>query len=50
MGAAAGAKSGVQPGHGPVPVVLTSANTLQKILELASVLDEQNIPDTGAGS
>lgn len=48
MGATAGAKSGsYNLGTDAVPVVLTSANTLQKILELASVLDEQNIPDSG---
>jgi hypothetical protein len=34
-------------GSDAAPVVLTSANVLQKILELASVLDEQNVPAEG---
>ena len=45
-GATAGVKSGsYNLGTDAVPVVLTGANILQKILELASVLDEQNVPD-----
>lgn len=48
MGATAGAKSAsYNLGTDAAPVVLTAANTLQKILELASVLDEQNVPDSG---
>jgi hypothetical protein len=50
-GAGAGAKSGAfNLGTDTAPVVMntTSANVaLQKILELASVLDEQNVPDGG---
>lgn len=46
-GATAGAKSASYDlGTDDAPVVLTAANVLQKILELASVLDEQNIPDS----
>ena len=30
-----------------VPVTLTASNVLQKILEMASVLDEQNVPNEG---
>lgn len=48
MGATAGTKShAYNLGTDAVPVVMTAANVLQKILELASVLDEQNIPDNG---
>lgn len=48
MGATAGKNSqSFNLGTDTAPVVLTAANTLQKILELASVLDEQNVPDTG---
>ena len=48
MGATAGAKSGgYNLGTDAAPIVLTAANTLQKILEMASVLDEQNVPDSG---
>jgi hypothetical protein len=48
MGATAGAKShSYNLGTDAAPVTLTAANTLQKVLELASVLDEQNIPDSG---
>lgn len=44
-GATAGANSGAYNlGTDAAPVALTSVNVLQKILELASVLDEQNIP------
>lgn len=46
-GSAAGAKSGsFNMGTDAAPVALTSANVLQKILEMASVLDEQNVPET----
>lgn len=46
-GATAGAKSGAYNlGTDTAPVTLTGANVLQKILELASVLDEQNVPET----
>lgn len=45
-GATAGAKSASYDlGTDDVPIALTPANVLQKILELASVLDEQNVPD-----
>ena len=44
-GATAGANSaGYNLGTDAAPVTLTAANVLQKILELASVLDEQNVP------
>lgn len=47
QGAAAGAKSGsYNLGTDLAPVTLTAANVLQKVLELASVLDEQNVPDS----
>jgi hypothetical protein len=47
-GATAGAKSGLfNLGTTGAPVALTAANVLQKVLELASVLDEQNVPDSG---
>jgi hypothetical protein len=46
-GATAGAKSGAYNlGTDLAPVALTSTNILQKITELASVLDEQNVPET----
>lgn len=46
-GATAGAKSGLYNlGTDAAPVALTASNVLQKILELASVLDEQNVPDS----
>jgi hypothetical protein len=46
-GATAGAKSGsYNLGTDLAPITLTAANVLQKILELASVLDEQNIPES----
>ena len=46
-GSAAGKRSASYDlGTDAAPVVLTGANVLQKILELASVLDEQDIPDT----
>jgi hypothetical protein len=46
-GATAGAKSGAYNlGTDSSPITLTNANVLQKILELASVLDEQNVPET----
>jgi hypothetical protein len=47
-GATAGVKSGqFNMGTDAAPVVLTAANVLQKVLELASVLDEQNVPSEG---
>lgn len=47
-GATAGAKSGsFNMGTDAAPVALTGANVLQKILEMASILDEQNVPDSG---
>ena len=46
-GATAGAKSSSYDlGTDDTPITLTAANVLQKILEMASVLDEQNIPDS----
>lgn len=46
-GATAGRKSGLYNlGTDAAPVALTASNVLQKILELASVLDEQNVPDS----
>ena len=46
-GATAGAKSGsYNLGTDTAPVTLTASNVLQKILEMASVLDEQNIPES----
>jgi hypothetical protein len=46
-GAAAGVKSGsYNLGTDAAPVVLTAANVLATILSMASVLDEQNVPDS----
>lgn len=46
-GATAGAKSGLYNlGTHVAPIALTAANVLQKILEMASVLDEQNVPES----
>jgi len=46
-GAAAGAKSGsYNLGTDAAPITLTAANVVQKVLELASVLDEQNVPES----
>lgn len=48
QGATAGVKSGLfNLGTSAVPFGLTAANVLQKVLEMASVLDEQNVPDSG---
>jgi hypothetical protein len=47
-GATAGAKSGgYDLGTDLAPIVLTKDNVLNQILMMASVLDEQNVPDTG---
>jgi hypothetical protein len=47
-GATAGKNSGsYNLGTDAAPITLTPALALQKILELASVLDEQNVPDAG---
>jgi hypothetical protein len=47
-GAAAGAKSGgYDLGTDLAPIVLTKDNVLNQILMMASVLDEQNVPDSG---
>lgn len=47
-GAAAGAKSGkYNLGTDTAPVTLTASNVLEKILQMASVMDEQNLPDDG---
>lgn len=46
-GATAGAKSSsYNLGTDTAPITLTAANVLQKILEMASVLDEQNVPES----
>ncbi len=46
-GATAGAKSAAYNlGTDNAPIVLTAANVLQKILEMASVLDETNTPES----
>jgi len=46
-GATAGVRSGsYNLGTDNAPVALTATNVLQKILELAAVLDEQNVPET----
>jgi hypothetical protein len=46
-GATAGVKSSsYNLGTDAAPVALTGANVLQKILEMASVLDEQNVPES----
>jgi hypothetical protein len=46
-GDGAGVKSGgFDLGTDDAPVVLTAANVVQKVLELASVLDEQNVPES----
>lgn len=46
-GATAGVRSGnYNMGTDLAPITLTSTNVLQKILEMASVLDEQNVPAT----
>ena len=48
MGATAGAKSGAYNlGTDLAPVALTGANVLANLLNLAAVLDEYNIPETG---
>ncbi len=47
QGATAGVKSGLfNLGTTGAPFALSAANVLQKVLEMASVLDEQNVPDT----
>jgi hypothetical protein len=46
-GATAGAKSAAyNMGTDSAPVTLTASNVLGKILEMASVLDEQNVPES----
>ena len=46
-GATAGVNSGsYNLGTDAAPVSLTASNVVQKVLELASVLDEQNVPDS----
>jgi len=46
-GATAGAKSGsYNLGTDAAPIALTASNVVQKVLELASVLDEQNVPES----
>lgn len=47
-GATAGVRSGAfDMGTDSAPITLTGSNVLQKILEMASILDEQNVPETG---
>lgn len=47
-GATAGVKSGaIDLGTDAAPIALTKDNVLQKILEMAAVLDEQNVPTEG---
>lgn len=47
-GATAGVKSGsVNLGETGAPVALTKANILDTIVDCGTVLDEQNVPDTG---
>ena len=46
-GTTAGAKSGAyNMGSDAAPIALTAVNVVQKVLELASVLDEQNVPES----
>lgn len=46
-GTTAGVRSGnYNMGTDTAPITLTASNVLQKILEMASVLDEQNVPST----
>lgn len=46
-GATAGAKSAsYNLGTDAAPVTLTAANVVQKVLEMASALDEQNVPES----
>jgi hypothetical protein len=46
-GATAGVKSGaIDLGTDAAPITLTASNVLQKVLELAAVLDEQNVPES----
>lgn len=48
QGLTAGVRSGLfNMGTTGAPVALTATNVLQKVLEMASVLDEQNVPDSG---
>ena len=47
-GATAGAKSGkYNLGTDTAPITLTAGTVLEKILQMASVMDEQNLPDDG---
>lgn len=47
-GATAGAKSASYDlGTDAAPIALTASNVVQKVLEMASVLDEQNVPEEG---
>lgn len=47
-GSTAGVRSaGFNMGTDLAPVTLSASNVLQKILEMASILDEQNVPETG---
>lgn len=47
-GASAGRKSGnIGLGASGAPITLTKDNILEKIVDLGTVLDEQNIPETG---
>jgi hypothetical protein len=47
-GATAGVKSGsYDMGTDTAPIALTASNVVQKVLEMASILDEQNVPEDG---
>jgi hypothetical protein len=46
-GSTAGVKSGSYAmGTDAAPIALTAANVVQKVLEMASILDEQNVPES----
>lgn len=47
MGADAGLVGSYDMGTDEAPVTLTGANILQKIVEMSTILDEQNVPEDG---
>lgn len=47
MGATAGLVGDYNMGTDAAPVSLTGANILQKIVEMSTILDEQNVPEDG---
>ena len=47
MGADAGLVGSYDMGTDAAPVTLTGANILQKIVEMSTILDEQNVPEDG---